>query len=91
VNTHSIDFRQDAIVGASAHDANDNYLTVAEQARLDTQGSGFSIGLGAIIKPSHETRIGLAFESLPGIRSQNIVPYGTMMVLLFLKTHSIII
>ncbi|MCB0475777.1 MAG: outer membrane protein transport protein [Flavobacteriaceae bacterium] len=63
VNTHSIDFRQDAIVGASAHDANDNYLTVAEQARLDTQGSGFSIGLGAIIKPSHETRIGLAFES----------------------------
>ncbi len=62
-NTHHIDLYQQAIFEEYNNDGNNNLLDAYLSQSLSTYGFGFNFGLGAIIKPIQNLRIGLAYQS----------------------------
>lgn len=61
--THNIDMSQNTLFEHSSNDGNDNLLDASYLQKLRTFGNGIGITIGAIYKPSFETRFGLSYQS----------------------------
>ena len=63
INTHTIDFAQFTVAYEYNQDTDGNTFDVNAQQDLRTTGTGVSLSIGAIIKPVHSIRLGLAYET----------------------------
>jgi len=63
INTFNFEYSQFTIADELNNDGNGNTLDVRAEQELKTIGNGVSFSVGAIIKPSQETRLGLTFQS----------------------------
>lgn len=59
----NLDFYQNTIFEESNNDGNGNTLDAYTSQYLTTYGNGFNFGIGAILKPIENLRIGLAYQS----------------------------
>jgi len=63
VNTYNIEYFQLTFAQELNNDGNGNTFDVFADQELETIGYGISFSVGAIFKPSQETRFGISFQS----------------------------
>ncbi|MDO9137037.1 MAG: outer membrane protein transport protein, partial [Lutibacter sp.] len=63
INTYDVEFYQRTLTEEYNNDGNNNTLDVSSQQKLLTYGSGVSFNFGAILKPSENLRLGLAYQT----------------------------
>ncbi len=63
INTQHIYLNQNILYEEYNNDGNDNLLDAYLSQNLNTYGYGINFSIGAIIKPIHSFRIGLAYQS----------------------------
>lgn len=60
---HHIDFYQNTVYEESSNDGDGNTMDVINAEYLSTYGNGFNFGLGIIVKPVENLRLGAAYQS----------------------------
>lgn len=60
---HHIDFYQNTVYEESSNDGSGNTMDVVNAEYLSTYGNGFNFGLGIIVKPIENLRLGAAYQS----------------------------
>lgn len=60
---HHIDFYQNIVYDESSNDGEGNTMDVSNVEYLSTYASGFNFGLGIIVKPVKNLRLGAAYQS----------------------------
>jgi long-subunit fatty acid transport protein len=63
VTTYDVEYFQRTLTEEYNNDGNNNTLDVSSQQELLTYGNGVSFNFGAILKPSDNVRLGLAYQS----------------------------
>ncbi len=63
LNSRDFEFDEEATRTERSYNAEGDYIDAIENFRHNHQGSGFNLGLGAIFKPLHELRLGIAYQS----------------------------
>ncbi len=63
LSTYNLDYNQVANLAESNNDGAGDTLDASLIQTLQTTGSGFSVNLGIIAKPTNEVRLGLAYQS----------------------------
>ena len=63
INSHHIYFNQNVVYEEFNNDGHDNLLDAYLAQNLNTYGYGLNFSIGAIIKPSQNFRLGLAYQS----------------------------
>jgi hypothetical protein len=62
-NSRDFEFDEKADRYERSYNAEGDYIDAVENFWHNHQGSGFSLGIGAIFKPVHELRLGIAYQS----------------------------
>ena len=63
INTYDVEYFQRTLTEEYNNDGNNNTLDVSSRQELLTYGNGVSFNFGAILKPSENLRLGLAYQS----------------------------
>lgn len=63
INSHHIYFNQNTVYEEFNNDGHNNLLDAYLSQNLNTYGYGVNFGIGAIIKPTQNFRLGLAYQS----------------------------